>query len=63
MRDLALAPPSAPPLTGGLADSLFARAAESPTLPVLARRTGAPPFGRRSAPSSSATRSSLWPRA
>ncbi len=40
MRDSALAPPSAPPLTGGLADSLFARAAESPTLPVLARRTG-----------------------
>lgn len=40
MRDLALAPPSATPLTGGLADSLFARADESPTLPVLARRTG-----------------------
>lgn len=41
MRDLALAPPSASPLTGGLADSLFVRAAESPTMPVLARRTGA----------------------
>ena len=40
MRDLALAPPPASPLTGGLADSLFARAAESPTMPVLARRTG-----------------------
>ncbi len=40
MRDLALAPPSASPLTGGLADSLFARAAESPAVPVLARRTG-----------------------
>ncbi|CAL9647639.1 AMP-dependent synthetase/ligase [Streptomyces sp. Tu 3180] len=38
MRDLALAPPSAPPLTGGLADSLFETAAESPTLPMLARR-------------------------
>ncbi|CAL9630110.1 AMP-dependent synthetase/ligase [Streptomyces sp. enrichment culture] len=40
MRDLALAPPSAPPLTGGLADSLFARADESPDLPVLAHRAG-----------------------
>ncbi|MFF8637064.1 AMP-dependent synthetase/ligase [Streptomyces pilosus] len=40
MRDLALAPPSAPPLTGGLADSLFARADESPELPVLAHRAG-----------------------
>ncbi|MFE9775248.1 AMP-dependent synthetase/ligase [Streptomyces sp. NPDC005931] len=38
MRDLALAPPSASPLTGGLADSLFETAAESPTLPMLARR-------------------------
>ncbi|CAL9367345.1 Long-chain-fatty-acid--CoA ligase FadD15 [Streptomyces sp. enrichment culture] len=38
MRDLALAPPSAPPLTGGLADSLFETAAENPTLPMLARR-------------------------
>ncbi|MFH8447959.1 AMP-dependent synthetase/ligase [Streptomyces fungicidicus] len=40
MRDLALAPPSTPPLTGGLADSLFERAAGSPTLPMLAHRTG-----------------------
>ncbi|MFF8032750.1 AMP-dependent synthetase/ligase [Streptomyces sp. NPDC016626] len=40
MRDLALAPPSPPPLTGGLADSLFETAAERPSLPVLARRTG-----------------------
>jgi long-chain acyl-CoA synthetase len=40
MRDLALAPPSAPHLTGGLADSLFGTAAESPALPVLARRAG-----------------------
>ncbi|MEU3096993.1 AMP-dependent synthetase/ligase [Streptomyces sp. NPDC006967] len=40
MSDLALAPPSATPLAGGLADSLFARADESPALPVLARRTG-----------------------
>ncbi|MFC9161454.1 AMP-dependent synthetase/ligase [Streptomyces fungicidicus] len=40
MRDLALAPPSTPPLTGGLADSLFERAAASPTLPMLAHRTG-----------------------
>ncbi|MET7295740.1 AMP-dependent synthetase/ligase [Streptomyces griseoloalbus] len=40
MRDLALAPPSAAPLTGGLADSLFETAAESPALPMLARRTG-----------------------
>ncbi|MFI1417352.1 AMP-dependent synthetase/ligase [Streptomyces sp. NPDC020731] len=39
MRDLALAPPSASPLTGGLADSLFETAAESPALPMLARRT------------------------
>ncbi|MEV5934418.1 AMP-dependent synthetase/ligase [Streptomyces sp. NPDC093250] len=40
MRDLALAPRSASPLTGGLADSLFATADESPTLPVLAHRAG-----------------------
>lgn len=40
MRDLALAPPSASPLTGGLADSLFATADESPTLPMLAHRSG-----------------------
>lgn len=39
MRDLALAPPSASPLTGGLADSLFETAAESPALPMLARRS------------------------
>ncbi|WP_309063995.1 AMP-dependent synthetase/ligase, partial [Streptomyces sp.] len=39
MRDLALAPPSVSPLTGGLADSLFETAAESPTLPMLAHRT------------------------
>ncbi|MFD6327612.1 AMP-dependent synthetase/ligase [Streptomyces sp. NPDC058442] len=40
MRDPALAPWAASPLTGGLADSLFETAAESPTLPMLARRTG-----------------------
>ncbi|MEU3948863.1 AMP-dependent synthetase/ligase [Streptomyces sp. NPDC029526] len=40
MRDLALAPPSTPPLTGGLADSLFETAVRTPTLPMLARRTG-----------------------
>ncbi|WP_406728927.1 AMP-dependent synthetase/ligase [Streptomyces sp. GD-15H] len=40
MRDLALAPWAASPRTGGLADSLFETAAESPTLPMLARRTG-----------------------
>ncbi|MFD7137078.1 AMP-dependent synthetase/ligase [Streptomyces sp. NPDC059894] len=38
MRDVALAPPAAPPLTGGLADSVFETAARTPTLPVLARR-------------------------
>ncbi|MEW1871658.1 AMP-dependent synthetase/ligase [Streptomyces caelestis] len=38
MRDLALAPPSASPLTGGLADSLFETAAGSPGLPMLAHR-------------------------
>src|SRR5690606_15798758 len=38
MRDLALAPPSTPPLTGGLADSLFETATRTPTLPMLARR-------------------------
>ncbi|MFC9855497.1 AMP-dependent synthetase/ligase [Streptomyces prasinus] len=38
MRDLALAPQAASPLTGGLADSLFETAAESPDLPMLARR-------------------------
>lgn len=38
MRDLALAPPSVSPLTGGLADSVFETAARNPTLPMLARR-------------------------
>ncbi|SDD19185.1 AMP-dependent synthetase/ligase [Streptomyces prasinopilosus] len=38
MRDPALAPRAASPLTGGLADSLFETAAESPDLPMLARR-------------------------
>ncbi|MDT0406530.1 AMP-dependent synthetase/ligase [Streptomyces edwardsiae] len=38
MRDLALAPPSASRLAGGLADSLFTTAAGNPTLPMLARR-------------------------
>ncbi|MEV0695973.1 AMP-dependent synthetase/ligase [Streptomyces sp. NPDC050388] len=40
MHDPALAPWAASPLTGGLADSLFETAAESPTLPMFARRTG-----------------------
>ncbi|MFE0508498.1 AMP-dependent synthetase/ligase [Streptomyces sp. NPDC058964] len=38
MRDLALAPAAVPPLTGGLADSVFDMAVRNPTLPVLARR-------------------------
>ncbi|WP_367325464.1 long-chain fatty acid--CoA ligase [Streptomyces sp. HUAS ZL42] len=38
MRDFALAPPAAPPLTGGLADSIFETAARNPTLPLLAQR-------------------------
>ncbi|MEU3297982.1 AMP-dependent synthetase/ligase [Streptomyces longwoodensis] len=38
MRDTAMAPPAAPPLTAGLADSVFETAARTPTLPVLARR-------------------------
>ncbi|MFE1249479.1 AMP-dependent synthetase/ligase [Streptomyces sp. NPDC058735] len=38
MRDLALAPPAVPPLTGGLADSVFEMADREPTRPVLARR-------------------------
>ncbi|MFF4688115.1 AMP-dependent synthetase/ligase [Streptomyces sp. NPDC001307] len=38
MRDVALAPAVAPPLTGGLADSVFDTAERSPTLPVLAHR-------------------------
>ncbi|WP_159662436.1 AMP-dependent synthetase/ligase [Streptomyces mexicanus] len=40
MTDVALALPTAPPLTGGLADSVFATAEARPDLPVLARRTG-----------------------
>ncbi|MGW2458669.1 AMP-dependent synthetase/ligase [Streptomyces sp. NPDC001761] len=42
MRNLALAPAPAvvPPLTGGLADSVFATAERNPALPVLARRDG-----------------------
>lgn len=40
MRDVAMAPYKATPLTGGLADSIFATAARNPTLPVLARRPG-----------------------
>ncbi|MFE0456624.1 AMP-dependent synthetase/ligase [Streptomyces sp. NPDC058914] len=39
MRDVALAPPAASPLTGGLADSVFETASRTPTLPVLARRS------------------------
>jgi long-chain acyl-CoA synthetase len=38
MRDVALAPAVTPPLTGGLADSLFEAADRNPTLPLLARR-------------------------
>ncbi|MFF4272159.1 AMP-dependent synthetase/ligase [Streptomyces sp. NPDC001536] len=38
MRDVALAPPSVSPLTGGLADSVFETAARNPTVPMLARR-------------------------
>jgi long-chain acyl-CoA synthetase len=38
MRDLALAPTTVSPLTGGLADSIFDTAALDPTLPMLARR-------------------------
>ncbi|MES4892115.1 AMP-dependent synthetase/ligase [Streptomyces sp. NPDC096012] len=40
MRDVALAPTVTPPLTGGLADSIFHTADRSPALPLLARRTG-----------------------
>ncbi|WLW57832.1 AMP-dependent synthetase/ligase [Streptomyces sp. YU58] len=43
MRDVALAPPSTAPLTGGLADSIFETADRSPTLPVLARRRDTSP--------------------
>ncbi|MFC8513014.1 AMP-dependent synthetase/ligase [Streptomyces sp. NPDC057257] len=39
MRDVAIAPPTISPLTGGLADSIFDTAALDPTLPLLARRT------------------------
>ncbi|HET9382006.1 MAG TPA: AMP-dependent synthetase/ligase [Streptomyces sp.] len=42
MRESAGTPPTAP-LTGGLADSVFATAARDPSLPVLARRTPAAP--------------------
>ncbi|WP_458247496.1 AMP-dependent synthetase/ligase [Streptomyces sp. MAI_2237] len=38
MRDVALAPLTVSPLTGGLADSIFDTAALDPTLPLLARR-------------------------
>ncbi|MFJ3492501.1 AMP-dependent synthetase/ligase [Streptomyces sp. NPDC086091] len=38
MRDVALAPPAAANLTGGLADSVFETAARTPRHPVLARR-------------------------
>ncbi|MEG8275112.1 AMP-dependent synthetase/ligase [Streptomyces sp. AHA2] len=38
MRDLALAPPAAPSLTGGLADSVFETADREPARPLLARR-------------------------
>ncbi|MCH0566570.1 MULTISPECIES: long-chain fatty acid--CoA ligase [unclassified Streptomyces] len=38
MRDFALAPPAASPLTGGLADSVFEAADSHPTRPMLARR-------------------------
>ncbi|MGW2829347.1 AMP-dependent synthetase/ligase [Streptomyces sp. NPDC001286] len=38
MRDVAIAPPTVSPLTGGLADSIFDTAALDPTLPLLARR-------------------------
>ncbi|WP_225833762.1 long-chain fatty acid--CoA ligase [Streptomyces sp. NK08204] len=38
MQDVALAPSATPPLTGGLADSIFDTAERHPTLPVLARR-------------------------
>ncbi|MFG3250245.1 AMP-dependent synthetase/ligase [Streptomyces sp. NPDC048187] len=38
MHDPALAPRAVPPLSGGLADSLFETAARTPALPMLARR-------------------------
>ncbi|CAM5343964.1 Long-chain fatty acid--CoA ligase OS=Streptomyces tendae OX=1932 GN=GUR47_36200 PE=4 SV=1 [Streptomyces tendae] len=37
MRETALAPRTVPPLTGGLADSLFETAARTPTLPRRSR--------------------------
>ncbi|MBZ6082871.1 AMP-dependent synthetase/ligase [Streptomyces olivaceus] len=40
MRDPAPAPRTVPPLTGGLADSLFETAVRRPALPMLARRRG-----------------------
>ncbi|WP_445281408.1 AMP-dependent synthetase/ligase [Streptomyces sp. DSM 118148] len=45
MRDDALAPAAARPLTGGLADSVFETAERTPALPVLARRSDAAPGG------------------
>ncbi|MGW5373588.1 AMP-dependent synthetase/ligase [Streptomyces sp. NPDC004009] len=45
MRDDALAPAAAHPLTGGLADSVFETAERTPSLPVLARRSDAAPGG------------------
>ncbi|MFR9798422.1 AMP-dependent synthetase/ligase [Streptomyces sp. MS06] len=41
MPESALAPPAVPPLTCGLADSVFETADREPTLPMLARRTAA----------------------
>ncbi|MFI2436073.1 AMP-dependent synthetase/ligase [Streptomyces sp. NPDC018693] len=38
MRESAIAPPAVPPLTTGLADSVFDTADRTPTRPVLARR-------------------------
>ncbi|MEV4342555.1 AMP-dependent synthetase/ligase [Streptomyces sp. NPDC049590] len=40
MRNVALAPAAAPPLAGGLADSVFSAAEREPALPVLAYRAG-----------------------
>ncbi|MFH9401289.1 AMP-dependent synthetase/ligase [Streptomyces sp. NPDC017638] len=40
MRNVASAMAAVPPLTGGLADSVFARAEHEPALPVLAHRAG-----------------------
>ncbi|MFF7976384.1 AMP-binding protein [Streptomyces sp. NPDC007905] len=41
MRDVALAPAAVPPMTGGLADTIFETAERNPTLSVLARRADA----------------------